>query len=249
MKRALCLLRPQLVYRRESFCTGLKAAGYKLVDALRDPGPDDVLVIWNRYFHFDEEAKRFEAAGATVVVVENGYLRESGKWFAMAKGHHSGAGKWNVGGPERWDALRIELRPWREAAGELLILGQRGIGEPGIAAPKGWAESARRIMGGRVRPHPGTGSAVPLEDDLRKAWAVATWHSAAAFQALIFGIPVYCAFPKWIGAQAATPIEFFGKRPPKRSDADRLEMFRRLAWAQWTLDEIRSGEAFAWLLR
>lgn len=244
MKRALCLIRPQLVYRRESFCDGLKAAGYKLVHAITDPEPDDVLVIWNRYGEFDATAKRFEKRGAAVVVAENGYLRQSGKWFALAKSHHSGAGEWPVGGPERWDGFGIELQPWREGS-ELVILGQRGIGEPGIAAPRGWAEATQRRLGGRVRPHPGAHEpAVSLEHDLRKASAVATWHSAAALQALIMGVPVFCGFPRWIGMSAVTPLSEY----PNRRTVDRLAMFRRLAWAQWRLEEIRSGEAFRWLL-
>jgi hypothetical protein len=41
--------------------------------------------------------------------------------------------------------------------------------------------------------------------------------------------------PQWIGEQDNT-------------DAGRLAMFQRLAWAQWRLSEIESGFAFRWLL-
>lgn len=244
MKRAVSLIRPQLVYRREAFHAGLQAAGYKLESYLAEIRPHDVLVIWNRYGEYDAHAKRFEKAGARVVVAENPYLRE-GKWLALAKSHHSGAGSWNVGGPERWDALGIELQPWRSEGKEVLILGQRAIGELGIAAPRGWAETIQKQLGGRVRSHPGTSApAVALEDDLRKAHAVVTWNSSAALRALILGVPVFCAFPQWIGASAATPIDEF----PRPRDVDRLAMFRRLIWAQWTIEEIKSGEAFRCLL-
>lgn len=248
MKRALCLIRSQLVYRRESFCAGLESAGYKVVGAIADPGPDDLLVIWNRYGEFDAVARRFEKFGATVIVAENGYVRESGKWFALAKSHHSGAGKWNVGGPERWDSIGIELQPWRTGS-EIVILGQRGIGEPGIAAPRGWAETVQRQIGGRIRPHPGNNDpTVPLEHDLRNAKAVVTWHSAAALRALILGVPVFCAFPRWIAASAATPLDRFPDLS-NLDNLDRLSMFRRLAWAQWRIEEIQTGEAFRCLMR
>lgn len=243
MKRALCLIRPQLVYRREAFCSGLKAVGYKLVDSLPKPEPDDLLIIWNRYGMFHETANRFERVGARVIVAENGYVKR-GEFYALARSHHSGAGEWAVGGPERWDSFGIELQPWKEGC-DLIILGQRGIGESGIAAPKSWAESVRQRYGGKVRSHPGNGvHPVPLDRDLRNAFAVATWHSAAAFEALILGVPVFCDFPRWIGMSAATPLSEY----PKLRTVDRLQMFRRLAWAQWRLDEIRSGEAFRWLL-
>ena len=95
--------------------------------------------------------------------------------------------------------------------------------------------------------HPGTGEAVPLADDLRKAGAVITWSSAAALQAMALGVPVWHAHPKFIGAPAARPLaEWPG--PGKRDEAARLEVFRRLAWAIWSLDEIGSGEAVAAVL-
>jgi hypothetical protein len=64
---------------------------------------------------------------------------------------------------------------------------------------------------------------------------VVTWGSGAAIKALQWGIPVVSEMPDWIGEQDNT-------------DAGRLEMFRRLAWAQWTMEEIAHGEPFARLL-
>jgi hypothetical protein len=251
LKRAQNLLRESLHYRSEAFASGLQAAGFSVVKLIADPTPEDLLLTWNRYSRFDVEACRFEAAGARVVVVENGYLSKSwrgGNWFSMALGHHAGAGTWNVGGPERWDAIGAEIAPWR-TEGETVILGQRAIGERGIASPDGWAESVQRRIGGRIRQHPGKYQpAVSLEQDLRTAGQVVTWASSAALLALIAGVPVWYGFDRWIGAQAGLPLALYGAEP-KRSDADRLAMFRRLAWAMWTLEEIRDGRAFDHLLR
>jgi hypothetical protein len=241
--RALNLLRDALHYRKSAFNEGLKACGYSVVTELSKPTPNDLLIIWNRYSWFCDEALRFERAGARVVVCENGYLGKEwigGDWFAMSLGHHSGAGKWHVCGPERWDSLGVELQPWRGGS-EVVILGQRGIGEPGIASPRGWAEDIQAKIGGRVRPHPGTGPCKPLADDLKDASAVVTWHSGAAFHALLMGIPVFYGYRKWIGAEAGRPLGEFSEGVRY---GDRLSMFRRLIWAQWRLSEIRSGEAF-----
>jgi hypothetical protein len=87
--------------------------------------------------------------------------------------------------------------------------------------------------------------ATPLERDLASTRAVLTWHSAAALHALLAGVPVFYGFPRWIGAGAARPLWEFDLGPLR---GDRQAMFERLAWAQWTLDEIASGDALAHLL-
>ena len=252
MGRAVCLLRETPHYRRDAFCNGLAAVGFKVVPHIQQPEPDDVLVLWNRYGGYAEHAGKFERVGARVLVTENGYLGKDwrgGHWYSLAIGHHAGAGKWNEGGPERWDSWGVDLMRWREGGRETLILGQRGIGEDGIASPDGWAEQTQRRIGGRIRPHPGKEPpAVSLQSDLWKAREVVTWHSGAALLALMAGVPVWYGFEGWIGALAGLPVEQFGKTPAKRDDADRLAMFRRLAWAMWTVDEIESGEAISLLL-
>lgn len=250
MAKALCLLRDALHYRKAAFCAGLQAAGYTLADAIPRPAPDDVLVIWNRYGGFHEHASRFEVVGARVLVAENGYLGKSwrgGEWFALAEGHHGGAGRWPYGGPERWDGWGVDLAQWRTYGNEVVILGQRGIGEPGLGSPPGWEYRVRTRFQcpARIRPHPGVKGGANLLNDLKNAQAVVTWSSGAALLALMAGIPVWRDNSWWIGAKAAAPIG----DPLMRDDDARLEMFRRLAWANWTLEEVRTGEPFAWLMK
>lgn len=251
-KRALSLLRNSEHYRAAAFRAGLVAVGFDVVDELMDPTPADVLVTWNRNGGNNETARRFEAAGARVLVAENGYLGKAwrgGKWFALALAHHSGAGEWLPAGRERWDTLQVPPAPWREGGTDVLVLEQRGIGEPGIASPPGWAERAAQITGGRIRRHPGASApAVSLEADLAAAREVITWHSGGALLALMAGVPVFYDFPQWIGAQAAVPLRLRGYVPALRDDAARLAMFRRLAWSNWQLAEIERGDAFAHLL-
>lgn len=257
--RAVSLLRESVAYRSGAFRNGLAAAGYRVMPNIVRPEPGDVLVVWNRYQQFDGEARRFERAGARVVVAENGHLdkrwrhQNDNGWYSLAIGHHAGAGTWRYGGPERWDSWRVTLDPWRHGGLEVVVLGQRGIGEPGIAAPKGWAEDMRRRlpMPSRIRPHPGrNGIAKPLEEDLRDASCVVTWHSAAAARALICGVPVFYESPTWLGKEAGKPVSaLIAGEEPNRDDSARLEMFRRMAWAMWRLDEIESGVAFRHLLQ
>lgn len=246
MPRALNLLRHS-ISRRPAFAAGLVAAGFEIVDRLERPESDDLCLTWNRSAGFHETAQMFEQAGAQVLVAENGYLGKSwlgDEWFALARWHHTGAGQWPTGSNSRWDSLAVELKPWQQGGREVVIFAQRSIGEPDIRSPHAWAETTKQMTGGRIRQHPGTFEPrVSLEDDLRDARCVMTWNSGAALKALMLGVPVFYDFPKWIGASAALPLEAW-KTEPKRCDEARLAMFRKLAWAQWRVTEIESGEAF-----
>lgn len=221
--------------RVDAFRSGLERAGFSVeVGLCSTPKHGDVLVTWNRIGQADIIANRY----THVLVAENaswgnGFLGDS--WLTMARDRHNTAGMFPVGGDERWDSLGVELAPWR-TSGETVILPQRGIGSPPTVMPAGWERSALRRYGGRVRKHPGKSPAKPLVEDLARCGRAVTWGSGAAVQALMMGIPVTSEMPNWIAEQDNT-------------DDGRLAMFRRLAWAQWRMAEIESGEAFAWLLR
>jgi hypothetical protein len=219
--------------RAAAFRSGLRRLGFEVVHGLTcSPAGGDILVTWNRIGQGDTAARAFEAAGRPVLVAENatwGNEFAGDRWLTVARGAHNTAGMFPVGDANRWDSLDIELKPWR-GTGEAVVLAQRGIGS--AAMPRGWPQQQR----GRLRPHPGQRPAArSLEDDLARAGKVITWGSGAAVKALMWGIAVESHMPNWIGEQDNT-------------DAGRLAMFRRLAWAQHRLSEIESGEAFSRLL-
>jgi hypothetical protein len=241
------MIRPQPHYRRHAFESGLRAHGFTLEKRIANPAPGDCLVIWNRYGNYNREATRFESAGADVLVVENGYLGDG--YYAIARNHHCGAGDWHVGGDR--DIKGVSLKPWRKGGEEIVILAQRGIGEPGVTQPHRWLNLAlsklkrihRRPV--RVRAHPGTNKdAVPLEEDLASAYAVVTWASSAALKAICDGIPAYHALMSWIGAPAAQ-IKW-NEKPYKGC---RRAFLRRIAWAQWEASEIEQGTPFKYLCK
>jgi hypothetical protein len=220
------------------YSEGLRRLGYRIQDgAPLNPQRGDVLVTWNRCGIGAKSASVFESAGLPVLVTENatwGNDFAGGRWYTLARKRHNTAGMYPVGDDDRWDSLGIEFPAWR-TEGETVILAQRGIGSHPTASPVRWAEKVHSTVGGRIRRHPGTKPAVPLEDDLAKCGRVITWGSGAAIKALLMGIPVKSYMPKWIGEQNNT-------------DEGRLEMFRRLAWAQFRLSELESGYAFARML-
>ena len=264
-----CLIREQPHYRRAAFCDGLKAAGYAL--RAGDPGtdvtPGDVLVIWNRYAHWEGMADRFERAGGTVLVAENGYLGHGGSvpkfdvwpgnvqpghYYALAVGQHNGGGRWPTADGSRWRALGVEIHDWRDRGHHILVCAQRGIGPQRLVQRSEWTQDVVARLKGitsrpvRIRPHPGIGEGpVPLAKDLEQCWAVVIWASNAGIHALLAGIPVFYEGQHWIlGPAGCRDIRQIDDPPLP----DREPAFHRMACAQWTVAEIASGEPFKRLL-
>ncbi len=217
-------LRPEPHYRRDAFDAGLKAVGYKPEDA----GKCDLYLTWNRFGTREEIAARVEARGGLVLVAENATWGNDflgGRWYSIWPRFHNRRDAIREGGPERWGQLGAELAPWRPEGGEVVGLMQRGIG------PKGTPRDFTPPGCTRIRRHPGTRGCVPLAQDLESASEVRTWGSGAAVKALMWGIRVKSYMPSWCGEQDNT-------------NEGRLAMLRRLAWAQWRLSEIETGEPF-----
>lgn len=257
MPIAVNMIRDQPHYRRDAFETGLKRAGYKLVSAPPGrPTRDDVLVVWNRSAHMGAAADKWEAAGGTVLVAENGYAgqdKEGRQFYALAKHGHNGSGRWPVV-EGRWEALGIEMRPWCNAAnGHILIPAQRGIGSKTMASPHAWhGKAAGKLRATQrrpvvVRPHPhGKKPARPLEADLAGAWVTFIWGSSVGVRSLIAGIPVVYDAPHFICEGCCTRgMATVGA--PMMDDTRRLAALQRMAAAQWSVDELASGEPFVLL--
>ena len=194
-----------------------------------------------------------------MLVVENGYLAKDPYWrreeFAIAIGDHNGAGRWYVGGPERWQRMNVRLWPWRKQGGRhVLVREQRGIGSALMASPKRpmWHEDVMKRLRAvtdrpiRLRKHSGVKTpATPLLDDLAGCHAVVTWASSMAVRALTFGVQVFYEAPHWICEDAGVR----GIQDIESPDyGDRIPAFERLAWAQWHVDEIAAGLPFDYLL-
>lgn len=266
MNRAFCMIRDYPVYRRDAFMAGLKAAGYDArTGGPMEVRPGDVLVGWNRYGSTHDIATRFERAGGVYLCAENGFIGPRGvsphemnprEIYALARSGHNGSGTWNAGGPERWDALGVDLKPWRTDGEHVLVCPNRSFGRPGYIMPIDWAEDVKKRLERltkrpvRIRPHPGNGAhKTPLADDLKGAWAIVIWSSSAGVQALIAGVPVICEAPAWIGMPADELGGIACVEMATGSDFNRLTALHALAWGQWHYEEIASGEPFRHLLR
>jgi hypothetical protein len=263
--KAYCLIREQPAYRRDAFVAGLKKHGYEVV--LGPPVQQktrDILVTWNRYGEVEQRADQFEANGGTVLVAENGYINgrhEGGDYYALAKHGHNGSGDWYVGGRERWDALGVELKPWRATGGHILVAPSRSFGKRGTVMPFSWADDVTRRLQEvtdrpiRLRQHPANGTpSTPLGEDLRDCWAVVVWHSTVGVRALIDGIPVICESSAWVMKDAfgvypeVSAVSEMERQLVPLDYGHRDPAWWALAWAQWSVREIAAGIPFEYLL-
>lgn len=76
-----------------------------------------------------------------------------------------------------------------------------------------------------------------LEHDLRDAYALVTYSSAAAITALLHGVPVFCDQSCAVH-ELSSPMESIAA---PHCPSQRQEVFNVLADHQWTLDEMRKG--------
>jgi hypothetical protein len=252
MPAAYCLVRSGPHYRADGFRSGLQKCGYEVRTTIsRAPRSGDLLCIWNRYSSYEDRAEQFERAGCRVVVAENGYFgadAQGRRLYALSLGehHHGGAPQTAAS----FDAEKWDMRPWRTDGDHILVVGQRGIGSKRMRSPQEWIDgtiadrlAVRTRRPVRFRRHPGKNApAVPLADDLRGCHAVVVWHSAAGVEALLAGVPVLYAAPRWIAEKAAAPLEGADLENPFLGD--RSAGLANAFANQWSIDEIASGEAF-----
>jgi hypothetical protein len=261
--RAYSLIRSQPYYRADAFLSGLKSVGYE-VRANPVGCPGDVLLVWNRYSHWDDIATRFEKQGGTVLVCENGYLGKNGvspkfdvhpkgpkpdSYYAIGLGFHNDHTRVLASGPERFRELGIELKPWRTDGEHILICPNRSFGRPERMMPADWAGACQKRLQKltkrpiRVRAHPGNNAPQrPLSEDLKDCWAVYVWSSSVAAHALMAGIPTFIEGPYQILKNASATGS-----PDEPVCPDREKPFETLANGQFQLREIERGVPFKML--
>lgn len=200
-------------------------------------------------------------------VIDYGYLRRVNGVDDFLTGHWQVSRGWLNNIPEfycppnRWEALGLEVREkGGDPKGYVLVCGQH-VGDPshgfGEAGLRDWAnDMVRRYQdeGRQVvfRPHPDSPHVLPdatlgcridsggrgtIGDALEEAALLVTICSNAGHDALLAGVPAIASMP-----DLAAWAELSGEVLP--SVAQRQRYFQRVAYAQWTIDELRSGEWF-----
>lgn len=172
---------------------------------------------------------------------DHGYFGR-GRYYRCTRGalQHDGTGD---AGPERFEAHRLEVKRWRTSGRHVVVCPpDADFAElMGFDANRWLVETLaalrqatdRTIM---VRPRV---IGRPLEIDLADAWALVTYMSNAAVDALIAGVPVIVTGPSGaarMGLRDPAAIE-----TPILPD-DREQFLWNLASRQWTIEEMERGD-------
>lgn len=212
-------------------------------------------------------------AGVHTIMLDKGYSRHKAPgpvrgweyWRVAVDAHHPTANLMQRRyKSDRFERLGIEILPWRETGEHVLIAGSSakyhefyGLKGPTTYA-KGIVRAIRAVSDRPIvyRPKPSWRDAVPLTktrfsqlpesmlDVLAGAWATVTHGSNACFESVINGIP--CII---LGDAVAKPLSSTDiadiEAPRLAGEAERLSWASALAYHQWTLAELYSGEAWA----
>jgi len=177
--------------------------------------------------------------------------------------NHNGYYTGSLSESSRWNSFGIEIKPWRQDGEHILVLGQ----------PQGWSTAAININEWTnstikslkqytdrpiwLRQHPLHKSRLtledksvriievdehPLEKDFENCWAVVSYSSSAVIPALLAGIPIVCNSNLSIGYPLAEKniANIEAPEMPRRR-----KFFYDLAYSQWNLSEIASGNPWS----
>lgn len=205
------------------------------------------------------------AAGKDVVILEKGYVKRDEYYAVGLNGLNGRADFVNEDMPsDRWEKLGVGLSQWREDGEHIILCGQ----VPSDASVQNvdiirWCSAMARdimlITNMKIlfRPHPLAVQQTPLllgtklsrnklSYDLKNAWATVTYNSNSAVESIIAGVPAF-AFDEGSMALplACTSISELG-RPALPG---RQQWANNLAYTQWTLEEMSTGEPWLHIRR
>lgn len=194
--------------------------------------------------------------GKPCIVIDSGYVHRADYFMVGLGGLNGRADFKNADSPpDRWEALKVNLEPWKEGGDNVLVCGQI----PWDASVQAYnhqqwcidtvAQLKERTKRPVVfRPHPkfSTTPLPPLERDLQDAFAVVTFSSNSGVDAAIAGIPV---FADDIGSMAWPVANKTLQWIDDPLKPDRQQWAHNLAYTQWNLDEMREGKPWRHLNR
>lgn len=235
--------------------SGHKISQVRLGSDLRSP---DVVVTWG-WKHGLHVAK--VVGSENVLVLERGYMTAKNgdtrfRLSSLAWGGLNGRGSFHApdDGGERWRNLYGDLPDEStdgdyalvcgQCAGDASLLTAGDINEWYATTTETLIDAGYRVV---FRPHPQSRIATPvpfgaeqstnkrIEDDIAGAKVVVAYNSNSLTDAALAGKQVIAGD---VGAMAW----------PITQGADRQEWAHRMAWTQWDLNALRSGEAWEHIL-
>ncbi len=178
--------------------------------------------------YFNQSVRIFENSRTNVLNLD-GYFRIVYNNFI-----HNGEGQYP---DDRLKKLNLKFLKHNKS-GRYIILSEPSEVMKKIYNQKNWVNNTKKILknfSDRELVVHNKFSKNSLDDLLKNAWAFVSLQSTAGFKAMIEGIPAYFTEPSLENINSIREIE-----NPKIN----YEIFNNLAYGQWTLKEIESGEAW-----
>lgn len=224
--------------------------------------PSDLAVIWG--VRFPQIIEGQKKNNADYLVIERGYFRNRLRYCALGYNGLNGYAEFYVDNSpsDRWEKHGVQVKPWKEEGEYILLMGQIG-GDQSVKhcnINKWYQEMISKIkeitdIPIYFRPHPNGRKKVDisgiagikdgeLEEALEGALKVITFNSNSGVDAVINGVPVIAmdrGSMVWEVAQNEIRLE--------NELFDREQWLNDLAYKQWTMKEMASGETWEYLRR
>jgi hypothetical protein len=250
----------------QAFLHGLQHLGVKVcADDLNSDG----VILWSQLWAGrmrpnQEIYQHYMAKHAAVIVIDVGCIARNHTWRISLWGNARLAGQGHD--PARREKLGISLVPWRSQGRHIVIALQRPDSNQwqGMPDPDAWlthtvqhirSVSDRPIQ---VRPHPrhaidcnikdvtieqpnrvpGTYDDYDFDRAMHDAWAVVNWNSTPGIISALRGVPVFVGAASLAAAVGNVDLGLI-ENPEM---PDREQWANDLAWTEWTIDEIHSGQ-------
>lgn len=246
---------------------------------LESPKVPDVDVAFIFGVKSRERFQAMREAGINTVYFDKGYDRttvpgperkECLFWRVAVNSHHPTPYLPRMRSPDdRWKALGIQVRPWQRRPGGPIIVAGSSLKYhefSGLPHPTEYAADVVRKIRKRVgtkviyRPKPSWKEAEPvngaefsvipekLSDLLAEASVLVTNGSNSCFEAVLAGVPCIVLGEAVARPISSTSIDSVAK-PYLATEEERMQWLADLAYCQWTMDELRSGEAWGHIRR
>jgi hypothetical protein len=210
----------------------------------------DIPVVWGVLRDSARILSQAQKQSIYFFYIDHAYFdRGHGKSYRISRNRYE-AGPVRKSTGQRLKHLDIHLEPWRKSGHEILVCPPTDYFVEAHDCSD-WLETTLQALRGlterpiviREKPQPGT-DALPLRDALQSAHALVTHSSNVAIEAACLGTPVFVN-----PASAAAPV---GQTDLALIETpvypDREPWLAHLADNQFSIDEIRAGEAWRMLL-
>jgi len=205
--------------------------------------------LWN----IVQEAKQ---QNRTIFYGDHGYFGRD-EYYRITRNafQHLGLGE---GSSKRFEAHDKTIEPWKKRGAHILVapppqvnamlfgFNSEGWIQGVLGNLKAFSNRPVRVRHKAHKPMRKLKAPPTLKEDFEDCWAVVTWRSNVAVEAILAGIPVFCT---GLCAAYIMGLSDLGQIESPVYPDNRKQWASVLANNQWTLDEIADGKAWRELQR